>query len=172
METLFSLDAQLLFNVALLAVSVFLLFGALSYLLFEPARKLMEQRKRRIQEDIAQAQVQKQVAEDYKTEYEKKRSQADAEAETLLQKSRQRAYNQERALLDEAMEKVMKRKEQARKEMALERQQAQEAVKKEMISLAQLLTEKVVTTSINASIQNSLVEETLKEMSEQTWVNL
>lgn len=172
METLFRLDAQLLFHGALLAVSVFLLFGALSYLLFEPARKLMEQRKRRIQEDLAQAQIQKQEAEDYKTEYEKKRKQADVEAEALLQKSRQRAYEQERALLDEAMEKVMERKEQARKELALERQQAKEVMKKEMISLAQLLTEKVVATSINESIQNSLVEETLKEMSEQTWANL
>lgn len=172
METLFSLDAQLLFQGALLAVSVFLLFVALSYLLFEPARRLMEQRKRRIAEDLAQAQLQKQEAEDYKTEYKNKRAQADAEAEALLQKSRQRAYHQERALLDEAMEKVTERKEQARKEIALERQQARETMKKEMLSLAQMLTEKVIAASINENIQNSLVEETLKEMSEQTWANL
>ena len=39
---LFNLDAQLLFDTILLAVAVFFLFLLMSYLLFNPARKLLK----------------------------------------------------------------------------------------------------------------------------------
>ena len=42
---LFNLDAQSLFDTALLAIAVFFLFMLMSYLLFDPARKLLKDRK-------------------------------------------------------------------------------------------------------------------------------
>ena len=42
---LFNLDAQLLFDTVLLAVAVFFLFMLMSYLLFNPARKLLKDRQ-------------------------------------------------------------------------------------------------------------------------------
>ena len=44
-------------------------------------------------------------------------------------------------------------------------------MKQEMISIAQVMAGKVVTASIDTSIQNSLIDETLKEMGEQTWLS-
>ena len=49
MERLFNLDAQLLFDTVLLAVAVFFLFMLMSYLLFNPARKLLKDRQDRIE---------------------------------------------------------------------------------------------------------------------------
>ena len=49
---LFNLDAQLLFDTVLLAVAVFFLFMLMSYLLFNPARKLLKDRQDRIESDI------------------------------------------------------------------------------------------------------------------------
>ena len=46
---MFNLDAQLLFDTVLLAVAVFFLFMLMSYLLFNPARKLLKDRQDRIQ---------------------------------------------------------------------------------------------------------------------------
>lgn len=46
MTRLFELDFQLLHDTVLLAISVFFLCVALSYLLFEPARKLLLERAR------------------------------------------------------------------------------------------------------------------------------
>ena len=51
---LFNLDAQLLFDTVLLAVAVFFLFMLMSYLLFNPARKLLKDRQDRIESDITQ----------------------------------------------------------------------------------------------------------------------
>ena len=44
-EFLFDLNPQLLFDAALLAIAVFFLYMLMSYLLFNPARKLLKARQ-------------------------------------------------------------------------------------------------------------------------------
>ena len=68
---LFNLDAQLLFDTVLLAVAVFFLFMLMSYLLFNPARKLLKDRQDRIESDINTAVADKESAAALKAEYEK-----------------------------------------------------------------------------------------------------
>ncbi len=171
MESLFSLDAQLLFNVALLAISVFVLFTVLSYLLFEPARKLLEKRKGKIEKDLETATTNREEAKNLKTKYKSKLKTANKEAEEILRQSRQNALRNEAIIIEEARAEVADMKAHAKKEIALEKVHAQDDMKNEMIALASLLAEKVVSASMNIKIQDSLVEETLNEMSERTWGN-
>lgn len=42
-------------------------------------------------------------------------------------------------------------------------------VKQQMISIASMMAAKVVAASINTQIQDTLVDETLKEMGDSTW---
>ena len=42
---------------------------------------------------------------------------------------------------------------------------------KEMISIASIMAGKVVSASIDTTVQESLIEETLKEMGDTTWVS-
>ena len=44
-------------------------------------------------------------------------------------------------------------------------------MKQEMISIASMMAGKVVAASIDTSVQDSLIDETLKEMGEQTWLS-
>lgn len=48
---IFGLDLQLGFDVIFQAIAVFLMFMLLSYLLFEPVRRILEERKIRSQEN-------------------------------------------------------------------------------------------------------------------------
>ena len=52
MTRLFDLDFQLLFDAVSLGISVFFLFLIMSYLLFNPARKLLRDRQEKIRQDI------------------------------------------------------------------------------------------------------------------------
>ena len=70
MEFLFGLDAQLLFNTLLMIVSIFFLFLAMSYLLFNPVRKMLEDRQAKIASDIDTAIADKEEAAKLKAEYE------------------------------------------------------------------------------------------------------
>ena len=54
-------------------------------------------------------------------------------------------------------------------EAKLEKQKAYDEMKNEMIQIASMMAGKVVRASIDTDIQNSLVEETLKEVGEKTW---
>ena len=81
---LFNLDAQLLFDTVLLAVAVFFLFLLMSYLLFNPARKLLKDRQDRIANDIDAAKEDKESAAALKAEYESKLKDIDKEAEQIL----------------------------------------------------------------------------------------
>ena len=44
-------------------------------------------------------------------------------------------------------------------------------MKQEMIQIASLMAQKVVAASIDTNIQDTLVEETLNEMGESTWLS-
>ena len=56
---MFNLDFQLLHDTVLLAIAVFFLFLALSYLLFNPVRKMLAERQNRIKADIDSAAADK-----------------------------------------------------------------------------------------------------------------
>ena len=59
MERLFDLDMQLVHDVILLAIAVFFLFLAMSYLLFNPVRKMLEDRKLKIRTELDDAATDK-----------------------------------------------------------------------------------------------------------------
>ena len=124
---MFNLDAQLLFDTVLLAVAVFFLFMLMSYLLFNPARKLLKDRQDRIESDINTAVADKESAAALKAEYEGKLKDID--------------------------------------------KHAMDDMKQEMIQIASLMAQKAVAASITTDIQDTLVEETLKEMGESTWLS-
>ena len=168
---LFNLDAQLLFDTALLAIAVFFLFMLMSYLLFNPARKLLKDRQERIANDIDSAKEDKESAAALKAEYESKLKDIDKEAELILAEARQKALKNEAKIVDEAKAEASRIIKRAQEEAELEKKHAMDDMKQEMIQIASLMAQKVVAASIDTDIQDTLVEETLNEMGESTWLS-
>ena len=166
---LFNLDAQLLFDIVLLAIAVFFLFLVMSNLLFNPARKLLKDRQSRIAKDISDANEDKESAAALKAEYEGKLKDIDKEAEVILSEARQKALKNESKIIDEAKQEAARIIKRAQEEAELEKKHAMDDVKQDMIQIASMMAQKVVATSIDTKIQDSLVEETLREMGESTW---
>ncbi|MBR4026352.1 MAG: F0F1 ATP synthase subunit B [Lachnospiraceae bacterium] len=162
---------QLLFNTALMAVAIFVLFLLMSNLLFNPARKLLKDRQDRIAKDISDAKEDKESAAALKLEYEGKLKQINKEAEVILSEARQKALKNEARIIDEAKEEAARIIKRAQEEALLEKKHAMDDVKQEIIEIASLMAQKVVTASIDTTIQNQLVEETLKEMGDSTWLS-
>lgn len=169
MERLFTLDAQLLFDAVVMALSMLLLFTALSYLLFNPVRDLLEKRKQRIVDDKETAKLEKEEAIAYKQEYEKKLQEAEKEVQTILSEARKKAMKNETAILAEAREEAARIIARANTEVELEKKRALDDMKQEMITIAAMMAQKVVSASIDIHVQESLIDETLKEMGEDTW---
>ena len=168
---LFNLDAQLLFDTALLAIAVFFLVLAMSYLLFNPARKMLKDRQERISNDIDSAKEDKESAAALKAEDEAKLKEVDKEAEGILAEARQKAMKNQAKMIDEAKEEASRIVKRAQEEAELEKKHAMDDMKQEMITVAAMMAQKVVAASIDTNIQSTLVDETLKEMGESTWLS-
>lgn len=171
MERLFGLDAQLIFDAVVLALSMFVLFMFLSYKFFEPVRDMLEKRRQRVLDNQNDAKNQKAEAIVYKEEYEAKLQGIDQEAEMILSDARKKAKKNEAMIIAEAKEEAARIMERAHGEIELEKKQVLDDMKQEVIVIASMMAEKVVAASIDTTIHDSLVEETLKEMGESTWLN-
>lgn len=171
MERLFSLDAQFLFDTIVTALAMWFLFTVLSYLLFNPVRDMLEKRKQRVIEEQETAKKNTQEAIAYREEYEQKLKGIEKEAENILSEARKKAVKNEAKIVAEAKEEAARIMERASGEIELEKKRALDDVKQEMITVASMMAQKVVSASIDTKVQESLIDETLKEMGDETWQN-
>lgn len=166
---IFGLDIQLLVDACITAIAIFVLFVALSYLVFNPAREFLEKRRMKIREEMEKAEIANEEAADLKSEYTIKLSNVDKEVEEILSNSRKKALKQEKEMLEGAKAEAVRIVERANKEVELEKNKVRDEMKQEMISVASLMAGKFVSASMDEAAQEQLIEETLKEMGDGTW---
>ncbi len=169
MDRLIGFDPQLLHDAVLTGINIFILFFALSYLLFNPARDFLEKRRKKIADELDQAAQDQKSAAEMKAEYEAKLKAVDKEADAILEEARRKAKRREAEIIDEAKAEAARIVERAGKEIELERKKALDEMKQEVVSIASLMAGKVVAASIDTKVQDALIDETLKEMGEHTW---
>lgn len=166
---LFNLDPQLLHDAVLLAIAIFVMFAFLSYLLFNPARDLLKKREERVKDNIDSAEKSKADAQALRAEYENKLREINKEADEILSAARKKALESEAKIVENAREEAASIIARAQKQAELEMKKAQDDVKKEIITVASMIAGKVVSEKIDLDIQDSLIEDTLKEIGDQTW---
>ena len=79
------------------------------------------------------------------------------------------AVKNEEMIISRAKEEAAGIIRQAHTEAELEKRKVADEVKTQIIDVASLMAGKVVAASIDTNIQDSLIEETLKEVGESTW---
>ena len=166
---LFDLDLQLLADATLMIIAVFVLFLVASYFLFNPVREMMAKRQAKIKDELDSAASDKEEAARLREQYEGKLKDINKEAEEILSDARKRALENENKIVADAKEEAARIIERARVEAELEKQKAADDVKREMVVIASMMAGKVVKASIDTTIQESLINETLKEIGESTW---
>ena len=169
MERLFNLDPQLLFDAVVLAISVLVLFTFLSYILFNPVRNMLEARRQRVVDEQLAAKKEREDAIAYKADYEQRLKNVDKEAQEILSDARKKALKNENQIIAEAKEEAARIVERANAQIELEKKRVADDMKKEMISVASAMAGKIVSASIDMDKQESLINETLKEMGDSTW---
>lgn len=167
----FDLDLQLLADAGLMIIAVFVLFLVASYFLFNPVRAIMQKRQEKIKDELDTAAKDMEDAARLKAQYESKLKDINKEAEEILSDARARALANENRIVAEAKEEAARIIDRAKVEAKLEKEKAADDVKREMVVLASLMAGKVVKASIDTTVQESLVNETLKEIGESTWLS-
>ena len=130
---------------------------------------MLEDRQAKIASDIDTAIADKEDAAKLKAEYEAKLKDIDKEAEQILSEARRKALKNEAKIIDDAKQEAASIMRRANEEAELSKKRAMDEVKQEMVAIASMMAAKVVAANIDTTIQDKLVEETLKEMGESTW---
>ena len=168
---MFDLDFQLIHDAVLTLIAVFVLYLALSYFLFNPVRAMLEKRQAKIAAELQAAADAEAQAKALREEYEAKLAGIDKEAEQILSDTRKRALAGENQIIAEAKEEARRIMDRAHVEAELEKSKVADEVKTEMINLSSVLAGKVVSANITTDIQAELIDDTLKEMGESTWLS-
>ena len=105
---LFGLDPQLLFDAAVTAVNVFILFLLLTFILFNPVRNMLKKRQDKITSDRENAENDKKEAGALKAEYEAKLKDAHKEAAVMASKLVARSIDEKdsNALIEETLNEM------------------------------------------------------------------
>ena len=166
---LFNLDPQLLHDAVLLAIAVFVMFLFLSYMLFNPAREMLKKRQDKVKNDIDSAEKSREDAAKLKEEYENRLREIHKEEDAILSAARQKALENETKIIDQAKAEAANIIERANHQAELEMKKAQDEIKKEIITVASMVAGKADSEKLDIEIQDSLIDDTLKEIGEKTW---
>lgn len=168
---LFGLDMQLISGMLFQMIAILILFLLLSYILFEPVKKMMNDRKERIAKNVSDAKVNLAQAEEYRLDYEAKLKNIEKEADVILSEARKKALARENEIVAQAKEEAARIIAHAQREAELEMKKAQDEVKQQIIEVATLMAGKIVEVSLEDEDHTNLIQETLKEMGEDTWLS-
>ena len=170
-DYIFGLDPQLLVDSAITILAMFFVFLLLSYLLFNPARNLMEKRQEGIREQMETAAREKQDAIQFKAEYDEKIKNVQKETDEILSEARKKALKKESVMLEEAREEAAQIVARANREVELEKSKVKDEMKQEIINVATAMAGNIVASSLDESKQSQLLADTLEEMGDETWLS-
>lgn len=162
-ERLFGLDYQTLFDTAFTMVNVLILYVFLKYVLFIPVRKLLEERKKRLDDQNARAAADTAEAQKLKAEYEQRILEAGREADNILGESRREMIKKEQEVLDDAKTKAADIMSVARSEASKDFEAAQSSVRDEVKDIASAMAARVTNQKVDRPVDDALLNEALKE---------
>lgn len=168
-DKIFALDWQLIFDAVIVACAVFFLFFLLSYLVFNPARDLMQKRRDMIAQSIADADKEKEEALAFKKEYDARLKSVEAEADGILADARRRAKGREDAIINAAQEESARIMARTQTEVELEKSRAKDEIKQEIIAVAGEMAGRFISEKMDPAKQAELVDDVIREMGEETW---
>ena len=171
LSRLFDLDLQLIADSVLMIIAMFFLFMFASHFLFNPVRKMLSDRQEKIKSELENAAADQKSAAETRALYEEKLKQVGKEAEEILADARKRGMDNEARIIAQAKEDAAKIIDRAKVEAELEKQKMADEVKREMIAVASVMAARIVQANIDTNAQHQLIEETLKEIGDSTWLS-
>jgi F-type H+-transporting ATPase subunit b len=125
----------------------------------------MQSRQKRIEDQLANAEKRQKESESLKADFDKKVKELEQNTLEILQKTRQEATKNR----DEAIAAARKEAEMiladARKAIESERKQLTQTLQKEVGVLAVSIAEKIIRSSVDAKLQEKLINENVQELS-------
>lgn len=153
------------------AINIFLLSFVAGYIGYPMISKALNKRKTQIAEQIHTAYQDRADALLLAQDYETRLKNFEQEREVILAQAREKAKAGEEEMMREAQSEAARIVNRADREAALLQAKVRDEIRRDMITYATAAAAKLIAENMNTPQQDALIEETLKEMGEQTWQN-
>lgn len=150
-------------NIVWTIVNILVLFLLLKHFLFKPITEMMESRTAEIENNLKDAEDQKQKASELTAQYEEKLQGAHAEAAQIVSEARQRGQREYDAILKTAGQDAQKEQERARANMEREREEMLRGVQENVTELVLLTASKLSQKELDEESDRKLVDSFLLE---------
>ena len=158
-----SLDWDIVWTI----VNLLILFLLLKHFLFKPITKMMESRTAEIENNLKDAEDQKQKAAELTAQYEEKLQGAHAEAAQIVSEAKQRGQKEYDAILKSAAQDAQKEQERSRAALEREREEMLRGVQENVTELVLLTASKLSQKELDQESDRKLVDAFLAEGEEQ-----
>jgi F-type H+-transporting ATPase subunit b len=156
--------ALLITQIVNFAILLFLLYR----FLYDPVLNMLQERRERIREGLAEAERVRAEAEEQRQEYEEELAQQRQESQKRIQQAMQASEEAKEEILAEARKEAKRIKDQAREEIEYERRQALEQLRTQVADLSILAAKKILDGAIDEQAQHKLVQDFInKELEEE-----
>ena len=154
-----SLDWDIVWTI----VNLLILFLLLKHFLFKPITKMMESRTAEIENNLKDAEDQKQKAAELTAQYEEKLQGAHAEAAQIVSEAKQRGQKEYDAILKSAAQDAQKEQERSRADLEREREEMLRGVQENVTELVLLTASKLSQKELDQDSDRKLVDSFLSE---------
>ena len=166
-----TLDAQLLYGVVVILISVSIFCALMSMILYKPVTEFLQKRRERIENSINEANEKLADADSLKAEYEIKLKEIEKEKATILEEARARGKQNEAAIIEEAKKEAEAIKNRAMLDIQREQEKAKEEIRLQIIEVSSLVASKFISENIGEAEQNKLVDQVIADLGEVKWQN-
>lgn len=147
-------------------ISFLLLVYILRRFAWNPLMNMMEERRDFIESNIAQAEKERQQAEQIKREYQEEMRKARHEAQEVIAKATKLSEERSAEIMVEAHNEAEKIRKSALADIERERDLAIIQVKAQVADLSVSVAEKIIRKNLNAKDQEQLIEQFIQEVGE------
>ena len=144
-------------------ISFVVLVGALTYLLYKPVIRVLDQRSERIRESLEASQRAQEEAAQSREEMQGQLVAARAEGQQMIAQAREVADRFREEELARAREEITAERRRAEANIQRERDAAIEELRREFAGLAVVAAERVIRRSLDDSDHGVLIEQVLEE---------
>ena len=165
-----TLNFDMLLEIIVQLVNTFILFFAVTKLLYKPAVKMLNNRQEKIKNDIESAKKSKEDAEELKKEYEEKLSGIKKESDRILDETHKKATDNEMQIIKEAREESDALKKKTQSDIEKYKEQVKDDIRREVIDVATVMARKIVAESLDEQRKQELLDESIREMENLKWL--
>jgi len=133
-------------------------------LLWDPLMKVLDERTRRVQEDLNTARLERQKAEELRQRYENALAQAHLEADDIKYRKLKEAAAQGEKIIAKAREDARRLLDDAKKQVEAEYIEAQKRLRREAAALAVSIAKKILEREIDEAKHHEIVTRFIEEM--------